>query len=315
MINKNISFVIPVYKNELSILDLYQAINSEMDKIGKYNHKFYFVNDGSTDKSWKVLTDLQKIDNSRVVLINLTRNFGQIAALLAGFTSADGDATISISADMQDPPTLIKDMLAAWEGGNKLVIGTRASRDDGLISDFFSNLFWSILKKFAVPEIPAGGFDYFLMDKIIRRYYIDNPEQDLFMQGRLLYYGVKPYEIPYSRQVRRDGKSETTLIKKIKYFTDAFSGYSFLPIRLISLFSVLTFFVSIGLMLWILFDYLLYGNPVKGWASITVLILFFNGLQLLVFGVIGEYLWRAIKDIRKRPIFIVDLVIDNSKPN
>lgn len=307
---KKISIVIPVYQNAASIkitcVEVAAAIESADECV---NFEFVLVNDGSTDGSWDVMRQLQLESPEKFTLINLTRNFGQLPALLAGYNEAKGDAVISMSADMQDPPAIIRDMLNAWHEGHKLVIANRIGRADGLINDFVSNFSWRVLRRFALPTLPKGGFDFFLMDASIRNYYVDNPEQHMFMQGRLLFYGETPYQIPYERQRRHSGKSQTTLGKKVKYLIDGFAGYSYMPLRMISLAGIGLFLISFFGVIWILWYVTIYGSAVEGWASLMVIILFLNGVQLLSFGVIGEYLWRNIEEVRKRPHYIIDQVV------
>ncbi len=307
---KKISIVIPVYQNAASIKITCVEVAAAIELADEcVDFEFVLVNDGSTDGSWEVMRQLQLESPEKFTLINLTRNFGQLPALLAGYNQAKGDAVISMSADMQDPPTIIRDMLNAWHEGHKLVIANRIGRADGLINDFVSNFSWRVLKRFALPTLPKGGFDFFLMDASIRNYYVDNPEQHMFMQGRLLFYGETPYQIPYERQRRHSGTSQTTLGKKVKYLIDGFAGYSYMPLRMISLAGIGLFLTSVFGVVWILWYVNIYGSTVEGWASLMVIILFLNGVQLLSFGVIGEYLWRNIEEVRKRPHYIIDQVV------
>jgi dolichol-phosphate mannosyltransferase len=268
--------------------------------------EFVIVNDGSTDVSWEVLQKLHAKEPQRFTLIKLTRNFGQLPALLAGYSHAVGDCVISMSADMQDPPELVSKMVSAWLDGNKLVVANRLARSDGRVTNFFSNLAWSLLRRYVFPTIPKGGFDFFLMDKEIRDYYVSSPEQHIFMQGRLLYYGITPFVIPYERQRRIHGKSQTTTAKRIKYLIDGIAGYSYIPLRMVSVIGVFVFFLSIFAALIIAWQVIVKGSVVPGWPSIMVAILFLSGLQMLAFGVVGEYLWRNIEETRKRPHYIID---------
>lgn len=309
--HKKISIVIPVYQNaesiEITCKEVAAVLNSHNSAV---SYEFVIVNDGSTDASWETLLRMHASEPRRFNLINFTRNFGQASALLAGYSNADGDCVISMSADMQDPPIIISKMVSAWLDGNKLVVAKRVARNDGRIADFISNFSWNLLRRYVLPTLPKGGFDFFLMDKEIRDYYIDNPEQHVFLQGRLLYYGVKPFAIPYERQKRVHGKSQTTLARKIKYLIDGFAGYSYIPLRVISIAGVFTFLLSILAALIIIWYVFAKGSPVSGWASLMVVMLFLNGMQMLAFGVIGEYLWRNIEETRKRPAYIISERLD-----
>lgn len=301
----------PVYQNAGSIEITCKEVSSSLSKFADdVDFEFVIVNDGSTDASWEVLQKLYAKEPQRFTLIRFTRNFGQLSALLAGYAHAVGDCVISMAADMQDPPEIISKMVSAWIEGNKLVIANRIARNDGYLANFSSNFSWNLLRRYVLPTLPKGGFDFFLMDKEIRDYYIDNPEQHIFMQGRLLYYGIKPFEIPYERQKRLHGKSQTTLTKKIKYLIDGFAGYSYIPLRVISIAGILAFLLSIVAALIIIWYTYTRGSPVSGWASLMVVMLFLNGMQMLAFGVIGEYLWRNIEETRKRPAYIISERLD-----
>ncbi|WP_031437179.1 glycosyltransferase family 2 protein [Methylobacter tundripaludum] len=308
---KKISVVIPVYQNAGSIEITCREVAAVLrEQHSNVEYEFVMVNDGSTDASWEILQRLHAEEPNRFKLINLTRNFGQLSALLAGYNQAEGDCIVSMAADMQDPPQVIADMVSAWFVGHKLVIANRIGRSDGFLNDVISNFSWGILKRYALPTLPKGGFDVFLMDRVIRNYYIDNPEQHIFMQGRLLYYGEKPFVIPYKRKKRIYGKSQTSLGKKIKYLIDGFTGYSFMPLRIISIAGIMLFFLSIVAALVITWYVYTNGSKVEGWASLMVMMLFLNGMQLLAFGVIGEYLWRNIEETRKRPHYIISEKMD-----
>lgn len=308
---KKITVVIPVYQNASTIKAICKEIAITLNTYAnEVDYDFVLVNDGSTDGSWVIMLSMQKEQPHKFTLVNLTRNFGQVYALLAGYAQADGDCIISMAADMQDPPSVINEMLDAWLNGHKLVVAVRSARNDGAIRDFVSNLAWKILKRYAVPRLPKGGFDFFAMDKEIRDYYIKAPEQHIFIQGRLLYYGIDPFVVSYIRPKRLLGKSQTTFAKKIKYFIDAFIGYSFIPLRAISLIGIFFFLLSVIAAFAIICYVIINGSKVEGWASTIVIILFLNGIQLLSFGVIGEYLWRNIEESRKRPHYVIGEIIE-----
>lgn len=306
---KKLTVVIPVFMNASSIELVCKAVSDTLDAY-ELDYDFVLVNDGSTDESWVIMQKLQVEKPDKFTLINFTRNFGQSAALLAGYTYAKGDGVISMAADMQDPPGIVGDMVGAWLKGHKLVVGERTARDDGLLNDFISKFSWNVLKRYAVPNLPKGGFDFFLMDREIRNYYVNNPEQHIFVQGRLLFYGCAPYSIPYERQKRFSGQSQTTFAKKLKYLIDGFISYSFVPLRAISLIGIILSLISILAAAIISWYVLTEGSKVVGWASMMVVMLFLNGIQLMAFGIIGEYLWRNIEESRKRPHYIISEIKD-----
>ena len=309
MINK-ISIVIPVYQNEGTIAATCQAVSDVLDKHSEeVNYEFVLVNDGSTDRSWEILQRIKQERSDNVTLINFTRNFGQMSALLAGYTHAEGDCVVSMSADLQDPAELIWQMLCAWKDGNKLVVANRVKRNDGWIADKISGFCWTLLSRFAVANIPKGGFDFFLMDRQLCDYFVRDPERHIFLQGRLLFYGYEPFVIPYERRKRPDGKSQTSFGRRVKYFIDGFVAYSFLPLRIMSVVGILLFLISIICSCVIAWYVLVCGSRVEGWASLMIVILFLNGVQMMAIGVIGEYLWRNIEETRKRPHYIIEKIL------
>ncbi|OGR97378.1 MAG: hypothetical protein A2V88_07085 [Elusimicrobia bacterium RBG_16_66_12] len=312
MTNK-VSIVIPIYQNEATIAQVCREVSAVIGAhAGGWAPHFILVNDGSTDRSWEIMQGLQRGRRGGFTLLNFNRNFGQMSALLAGYSHADGDCVISMSADLQDPPEVISLLLSAWRQGHKLVVANRQMRDDGLISDALSNICWKLLRRFAVPGIPEGGFDFFLMDRELRDHFVLDPEQHIFLQGRLLFYGYQPFCVPYERRKRLLGRSQTSLGVRIKYFIDGFAAYSFLPLRIMSAVGILLFIAAVlisGLIAWYV---MVHGSRVEGWASLMVVILFLNGMQMLAIGIIGEYLWRNIEETRKRPHYVLRDVLPRS---
>lgn len=305
-----LSIVVPVYQNEASVTALFEAISAVLDPhTREVNWDCILVNDGSTDRSWEVLRDLQQRAPDRITLINLTRNFGQTPALLAGYTHADADCVMSISADLQDPPELIWKMFRAWREGHKLVVANRVRRNDGWIRDRVSRVCWAILRRHAMPGIPKGGFDCFLMDREICRYFVRDPEQHIFLQGRLLYYGYDPFVIPYERKKRPVGESQSSIGKRVKHFIDGFVAYSYLPLRIMSAVGFVLFGCAIVASIVIAWLVLVHGSRVEGWASLMIVVLFLSGIQMVFLGILGEYLWRNIEETRRRPHYVVDQIL------
>jgi len=310
---KLVSVVIPVYQNQETIEivcdSLVAALNLHRDNFA---YQIILVNDGSTDDSWSVMSSLLERKLYCPILINLTRNFGQVPALLAGYNYADGECVVSMSADMQDPPELVAEMILAWDRGNKLVVADRTRREDGAVTSFFSRLAWRLLNRFVIPGLPKGGFDFFAMDRAIKDFFISNPEQHLFLQGRVLFYGCIPYLIPYTRRKRVSGRSQSKFFWRVNYFLDAIVGYSYAPLRIVSFLGILFFICSLIAIFYIIWAVTFGGSSVPGWASTIVVLLFLNGIQMLILGVVGEYLWRGLGEIRKRPLFLVDQVVDRT---
>ena len=303
-VRRKISIVVAVYQNEGSLTSTHSQISALFDgPMQGHEMEMIFVNDGSTDGS---LEELRRIHESdpRVKVIAFTRNFGQMAAMLAGFAEATGDAVINISADLQDPVDLIPEMVAQWQGGTEIVVCYRTNRSDPMSAKVFSYLAYSILR-LGVPQIPRGGFDYVLMDRVAMDQFNAIDTRHRFFQGDLLWSGYRTSFIPYERRKRTVGRSQYNFTKKLKNFTDAILDSSYLPIRAISLLGIFTSFLGVLYALSILFAWAKGATPFEGWAPLMLVILIVGGTIMVMLGVIGEYVWRINEEVRKRPNYII----------
>lgn len=299
-----ISFVVAVYHNEGAITKTHEKIQSVFAKeLLHHEYEIVFVDDGSKDGSLQEMLSLREQD-PRVKIITFTRNFGQMAAMLAGFKEATGDAVINISADLQDPVELIPQMIEKWEGGAEIVICHRTDRADTLFSKLFSRMAYSLLRM-SLPQIPPGGFDFVLMDRKVMDAFNAIDVRHRFFQGDLLWTGYRTSFIPYVRLKRTIGKSQYNFGKKLKNFLDAVLDASYLPIRFISLIGLITSVLGVLYSLSIVFSWLRGGTPFEGWAPIMIAILLVGGLIMVMLGVIGEYIWRINEEVRKRPNYLV----------
>ncbi len=299
-----ISFVIPVFQNEGCLSKTYSEIKNLFDsEITNHEYEVIFVDDGSTDGSLAEMLQLRSKDD-RIKVISFTRNFGQISAMLAGFLQAAGEAVINISADLQDPISLVADMIKQWEGGSEIVICHRIDRTDSPSAKLFSKLAYGILR-FSIPEIPPGGFDFALMDRKVMNAFNSIDVRHRFFQGDLLWTGYKTSFIPYVRKRREIGKSKWTFAKKLTFFIDALLDSSYWPIRAISCLGLFTSLAGVIYALVIVWGWFKGWLPFTGWAPIMIAILLVGGFILLMLGVIGEYVWRIFEEVRKRPNFII----------
>lgn len=307
---KKISVIIPVYYNEQDIQLTFKSLKESLSTLpNSIDYEMIFVEDGSRDKSFDELVKVYNADKTHVKIIKFTRNFGQISAWVAGIEYATGDSIVVISADLQDPASLIPNMVEEWEKGSKVVICTRKSREDGIFRKITSRMFYEMMRRYAIPNMPTGGFDYFLIDKEIKNIILQMKENNLFLQGHILWPGYEPKIISYTRKKRKTGKGRWSFFKKIKYFIDGFTGYSFFPIRFMSFAGLILFISGALLSVLLILHRIFYGTRLAGWSSIMVAILVFNGFQFMMLGIIGEYLWRNLIETRKRPLYIVEKVI------
>lgn len=308
-----LSFVIPVFRNEGSIFPTYEKIISLTQKL-ELEYEFIFVNDGSDDNS---ITELQTIHNqdNKVKVLSFSRNFGQVAAIIAGMKEVTGDAAISLSADLQEPIELIENMITKWKSGNEIVICHRVDREDSFIANNASAIFYKLIK-ISNPKMPKGGFDFLLIDKKALVSFNEIDERNRFFQGDILWLGFNTAFIPYNRLKRTIGKSQWTLSKKLKYFIDGLLNTSYVPIRLMSLIGIIISLLGFIYAFVIAYNRLVNNTPFDGWAPIMIIILIIGGLIMLMLGIIGEYVWRTYDETRKRPIYIIkDKLIKNEESN
>lgn len=299
-----ISFVIPVYRNEGAITRTYEKIRAVLTKdLHDYEYEFMFVDDGSDDGSLQEILDLRANDPN-VKAITFTRNFGQMAAMLAGFKQATGDAMINISADLQDPAELIPQMVDRWRNGAELVICHRTDRSDTFASKLFSRVAYGALR-ISIPQIPSGGFDFVLMDRRALDDFNSIDVRNRFFQGDLLWTGYRTSFIPYVRLKRTIGKSQYNIRKKLKNFLDAFLDASYLPIRFISYAGLITSALGVLYCISIVVSWLFGKTPFSGWAPLMMAILLIGGMIMVMLGIIGEYTWRIYDEVRKKPNYIV----------
>lgn len=299
-----ISFVVAVYHNEGAISKTHEKIQSVFsNELAQHEYEIVFVDDGSKDGSLREIMSLREQD-PRVKVITFTRNFGQMAAMLAGFRESTGDAVINISADLQDPVELIPQMVEKWQGGSEIVICYRTDRSDTLFAKLFSSLAYGFLR-ISHPQIPPGGFDFVLMDRKVMDEFNAIDVRHRFFQGDLLWTGYRTSFIPYVRLKRTIGKSQYNFGKKLKNFLDAVLDASYLPIRFISLLGLITSALGMLYSVSIVISWLRGETPFSGWAPIMIAILLVGGLIMVMLGVIGEYVWRINEEVRKRPNYVV----------
>jgi glycosyltransferase involved in cell wall biosynthesis len=306
-----ISVVIPVYNNAASLPDLLARFRELAAQNAQDRFEFVFVDDGSFDDSLSVLVSLAQ-GESRIRIVKLSRNFGSNAALLAGLSQARGDAVAAIAADLQDPPELIIDLICHWREGDKVVLAARQTRDDGFLNTLLSDIFYAMFRRFAIKAMPKRGFDFFLLDRQVCDLINHIQENNVYLMGLIVWLGFTPKVITYHRRKRekRYGRSMWTFGRKIKYFIDSFVAFTYFPVRATSIIGLTFSIIGLLYALVVVFMRLIIQVPIEGWASLMVVVLVVSGIQMMMMGILGEYLWRNLDETRKRPRFIIDRVIE-----
>ncbi len=307
-----ISIVAPVYHNASSLADLLAELQAVAARNPGDDFEFIFVDDGSRDESFAVLQSLAA-DEARMKVAKLSRNFGSNPAIMAGMSLAQGDAVAAIAADLQDPPALLHEMIARWRTGSKVVIAARRGRADPFPTSLLADAFYRLFRRFAIRSMPRRGFDFFLIDSQVCALINGIQENNAYLMGLILWLGFEPHVIHYDRgaRERRYGQSMWTLGRKLKYFIDSFVAFSHAPIRMATALGICFSLVGLLYAGWVIYARLALGVEAEGWASTIVVVLIAAGLQMLILGVIGEYMWRNLDETRRRPRFIIERIVEH----
>ena len=297
-----ISVIIPVLNEEQNIKPLYERL-CDVAANSTHTFEFLFIDDGSTDGTFALFKTFAPGDN-RVKTIKFSRNFGSHAACLAGLMSSKGDACAFISADMQEPPELIALFIEQWEKGYEVIMGVREGEDHK--ASLFSNLYYSLVRRFALRNMPKRGTDVFLIDRKVVNAITHMSEKNTSVFGLILWSGFNQIFVPYKRGTRGKGISKWTLGKKLKLFIDTFVSFSYFPIRMISFIGIGVAFLGFIYSAIVIINRLFFEKAIEGWASLMVVLLLVSGIQLIMTGIIGEYIWRSLDATRNRPSFIIN---------
>lgn len=300
-----LSIVIPVYYNEQNLMPLYLDIKEKViDKID-FGYEIVMVDDGSKDKSWEVMQKLAEMDEN-IKIFHLSRNFGSHAAILCGLAQSTGDCAVVKAADLQEPTEMVLEMYDRWQNGNNVVLAVRGGREESAGQTLFANLYYWLVRKTALPQMPKGGFDTFLVDRKVIEVLDRMDEKNSAITGQILWSGFKTDTVYYVRRAREIGKSRWTLKKKIRLVTDTLFSFSNLPITLVSAVGACSF---LGSLLWgfVVLIFKLTGNiEVSGFTTLFIFQLFSFGIIMMTLGILGNYLWRSFDASRNRPVYIIE---------
>ncbi len=306
-----ISIVVPVYCNEDTLMDLYEDLKTKiLGSLGDY--EIVFVDDGSEDRSWQVMNDIRKLDRN-VQMVKLSRNFGEHAAILAGLSVCTGDCAVTKQADLQEDASLITEMYERWKQGNKVVLAVRRSRDESRVKVFFANRYYFLVRKFVNKNMPAGGCDCYLIDRKVIEVLERLDEKNSSLTLQVLWAGFQTDMVYFDRKDREKGVSRWTFAKKFKLVLDSMMSFSYMPIRLMTYVGIGFNVLAIILLIIVLAEYFTVGTPIVGWSSLMCVVLCSSGLILLMMGILGEYVWRALDAARKRPPFIIDEMLEQDE--
>jgi len=305
---KKISIIVPVYYNEQSLPLLFKSLLILEERLSakKVSVELIFVDDGSGDGSFAELLKI-RIQRPSTKIVKHSRNFGSIRAIKTGFSFVTGDCFTFLAADLQDPPYLIEQMVDYWLNGVKYVTCVRVHREDPLMTKIFSAIYYKLVRFFVVKDFPEGGFDLFLMDRIMLPYMLHSGKNiNLSIFAHSL--GFAPQVLYYNREKRQHGKSRWTMTKKMNYFIDSLVGFSIIPLRLASWIGVAVAVPSFIYGIIVVSFVFIKGVVVPGFAAVATLAAFFFGVLLILLGIIGEYIWRIFDQINGAPESVVEII-------
>ncbi|MDR2938775.1 MAG: glycosyltransferase family 2 protein [Clostridiales bacterium] len=305
---KLFSIIVPVYNEEAVINESYARLTNVISSLNK-PYELIFVNDGSKDKTAEIIGGIQKEDGN-VTLVNFSRNFGHQAAITAGMDYARGDAMIIIDADLQDPPEVILDMIKLWGQGYDVVYGKRDKREgETFFKLLTAKIYYRLLSSLTDIEIPVDTGDFRLISRKVCDAMKNLPEKNRYVRGLVSWVGFKQVSLTYVREERFAGETKYPLRKMLKLAVDGVTSFSYKPLRLATMigfsFSVFSFLY----LLYVLYLKVFTTNTISGWASIIVILLFSQGIVLMILGLIGEYIGRIYEEAKNRPNYIVNEVI------
>ncbi|MFA6533104.1 MAG: glycosyltransferase family 2 protein [Patescibacteria group bacterium] len=311
MSKKLISIVIPVYNEKLVIPELINQLTKFINKNKKYNFEIILVENGSSDNSFILLQEFAKKD-SRIKILQLSKNFGCDGGIAAGMRFATGDACVIMMADLQEPINLINQFLKKWEEGYEIVYGVVKKRTGGLIRNFNSILFYKIINSFTNNMFPENASDFRLIDKKVYQTINNTSEQNKYLRGLIMWTGFKNIGIPFDRTKRFAGKSKADFKTALYVALNGIFSFSYLPLRFVSVLGIGITFISFLMIVFYLYLYFVHGREAPGAATMILLTLSLFGILFFILGIISEYLARIYDEVKNRPSFIVNKKINLS---
>ncbi|MFZ9844078.1 MAG: glycosyltransferase family 2 protein, partial [Ilumatobacteraceae bacterium] len=294
-----VSVVSPVFNNAGTIKQLVQRIVGTRDSgFPEAALEIILVDDGSSDGSLGEMRDVlsSSAPSTSLKVLRLSRNFGQVSAIVAGLSICSGDAAIVISADLQDPPELMSKMVEGWRNGAEVVIAAREAREDGAVSSLFSRMSYAVARR-PYREMPRGGFDYFLLSRRATAQFVAKPGRKRFLQGEIFELGFQRLILNYVREKRKVGKSQWRFWKRFEYFVDLVLASTSSPIRAATFVGFLGVIASIVYAVVVTVARILGAVPIDGWTPLILITLFFGGITVFLLGLIGEYIWRIYDEV------------------
>lgn len=313
---QHISLIIPCYNESENIDTLVSRLNEYFAGCKNLAMEIVFVDDCSSDDTFARLT-AAKHEHYKAKIIRLARNGGSHIAFRAGLLHTSNDIVTQTSGDLQHPLSLVEDMYDSMQANNTpMVVAFRRNPPQmNFFTKTFSKSYAYLIRKYAVPNYPSEGFDLFMINGKVKQLMNENIENNSSILLQLLSFGLPMSSVYYDKMERLHGKSKWTLKKKIKLLIDSFVAFSYAPIRLVSIVGISFFFFGLAWTIYIIFRKLVYNDLASGWPALVSILMIGFGLTNISLGIIAEYLWRTLDASRKRPVFIIDKIIEAGKSN
>jgi dolichol-phosphate mannosyltransferase len=300
---KTLDAVVPVFNEESILPELHRRLTSALESM-PYLWRIIYVDDGSRDRSAELTAGFADAD-SRVCVVQLSRNFGQQLAIAAGLAVTSAEGVVLLDGDLQDPPEVIPRLAEKWEDGCDVVYAIKRKRKEGWPKRALFSLFYLILQRLSSLEIPANAGNFSLMDRSVVDLINRMPERDRYVSGLRAYVGGKQVGVEFERGARYAGSPRQSPRRLLRMASNAFFAFSELPLRLATILGFVVSGVAFVVLLNVLYARLVSGRAILGWASVMTSILFLGGIQLLAVGVIGEYIGRIYNETKGRPAWVV----------
>ena len=303
---KKISIIVPAYNEEESLPILYKRLYDLMESMKEYNFEILFVNDGSKDNTLEIIKQLREKDN-RICYVDFSRNFGKEIAMIAGLDYVTGDCVIFIDADLQDPPELIPELVKYWNEGYDDVYAKRKSRKgETWLKKFTSKMYYKTLQHVTQVEIQKDTGDFRLLDRRCINKIKKIRESQRNTKSMFSWIGYKKKEVLYDREPRVAGKTKWNYIKLIDLAIDGITSFTTSPLRLSTFIAIPTFILLFIYFIYVIAKCFVIHEAIQAFQAIILLILFFSGIQILLFGILGEYLGRIFNETKHRPLYLVN---------
>ncbi|MFN2426917.1 MAG: glycosyltransferase family 2 protein [Candidatus Binatia bacterium] len=298
-----LSIVVPCFNEEGCIDEMARRLHEALDPLD-CEWEALFVDDGSTDATAERLAALASRDE-RVGFVSFSRNFGHQMALLAGMSRARGDAVISLDGDLQHPPELIPTLVAHWREGYDVVFTVREGNDGHALKEFVSAGFYRLLRRLTGVDIPTGGADFRLLDRVVSDALLACEERFVFVRGLVPWLGFRRKAVPYTARERYAGSTKYVFARMLRFALDGVFSFSIVPLRVISFMGGVTVVLGVLFGFYSIAMHMFTDATVSGWTSLVVLVLVFSGTQLLSLGILSEYVGRIYEEVKRRPRFII----------